>query len=569
MFNILVNVAGGLGLFLLGMSHLSEGLQTVAGQRLRKMIASVTNHRIAGIFTGTVVTGIVQSSSVVTVMVVGLVTAGLMTLSQAINVIIGANIGTTVTAWLVAFLPKVGNYGLPFAALSALIYIFAKNERIRYTGMALLGFGLIFYGLQLMNDGLKPLHEDPAFKGWFALFHANSVWGLIKCVLAGLILTAIIQSSSAATAISVNLAYNGMITFETAAALVFGMNIGTTATAWLASLGATTEARRAALAHTLFNVIGVLIFIPFFLPVLVPAFHHLFPAMSDVVETTGPTGDIIRTLPGITIPIALVHTTFNVANTIIFFPFVKWFTRLIRFLVPDPKGAERTRLAILDPKKIAPVFAVEQARKEVENMSDVAADMLIRFRAFFVAGVDNDELENSLFQSEEDLDAIQHQVSTFLGTVMSSHLSTDVARRARMLLRVADEYESVSDEVVALLKTVLRMKKHNFILPDTCREEIISLHDKCAAFHTTVTSAFKAGKQHAPDALSHIRSDSSTITADIKSIRNAQMKRLSEPSSNEPANPLTIVAIMDMLNIYRRLKEDCLNIGESMLDENN
>lgn len=560
-FSICVNVAGGLGLFLLGMSHLSEGLQTVAGQRLRKMIASVTNNRISGVFTGTVVTGVVQSSSVVTVMIVGLVTAGLMTLNQAINVIIGANIGTTVTAWLIASLPKIGDYGLPVIAFSALLYIFAKRESIRYTGMALLGFGLVFYGLQLMNEGLSPLQEDPAFRNYFALFHADSVFGLVKCVLAGLVLTAVIQSSSAATAISINLAFNGLISFETAAALVFGMNIGTTVTAWLASLGATTEARRAALAHTLFNSIGVVLMLPFFLPFIVPAFNAFYPDMNTAVIAA----DGTETFPHIMIPIAMMHTMFNVTNTIIFLPFVTYLARLVRFLVPDPKGAEHTRLTVLDPSKLAPVFAVEQARSEVENMSDVTTDMLARFRGYLSANTPNPELEDSFFKDESTLDLVQHQVSTFLGTVMSSHLSRDVAARARMLLRVADEYESVSDDVVILLKNLLRMRGQNLPLPDTCRAELLQLHDRCTDFHRLITEGFKRGKQNAPGILANIRSDAAAIDSYISATRNISMKRISDPDDDVP--PLSIVAVMDMLNSYRLLKENCLNIGEAMLDE--
>ncbi|MCL1887645.1 MAG: Na/Pi cotransporter family protein [Kiritimatiellaeota bacterium] len=559
---IIIKIVGGLGLFLLGMSHLSEGLQTVAGQRLRKLVAAVTNNRFAGAATGTVVTGIVQSSSVVTVMTVGLVSAGIMTLNQSINVIIGANIGTTATAWIVALVGKVGNIGLPIVAVAALFFLFVKNERVRYTFLSILGFGLIFYGLQLMNEGLGPLKKNEAFIAWFQLFHATSVWGVVKCVLAGTVLTAVIQSSSAATAISIQLAVNGVITFETATALVFGMNIGTTVTAWLASLAATTEARRAALAHTLFNILGVVIFVPFFLRFIMPAFHSFYPLMGQVEPATG-------NYPGMANPIAMFHTFFNVGAALLFLPFVNQFARLVRLVVPGKRDTrERPRLAVLNIKAISPVFAAEQARREVENMADVTADMLGRFRPFVSGEAVADGVEKSLFQSEEDLDTLQHEVSHFLGTVMSTHLSLDVARRARMLLRVADEYESVSDEVVALLKTLLRMKKHEFAMPEKSRAELVALHDKCAAFHASATAAFKAGKQQAPDVLAHIRSDSTGITAYIKSIRNEQMKRLSEPSAENPVDPLAIVAVMDMLNIYRRLKEDCLNIGESMLDEN-
>ncbi|MDD4174555.1 MAG: Na/Pi symporter, partial [Kiritimatiellae bacterium] len=236
-----------MGIFLLGLNQLSEGLQAVAGKRLRKIVAACTSNRFAGIVTGAFVTGIVQSSSVVTVMVVGLVTAGVMTLRQAVNVVVGSNIGSTTTAWFVVLLPtKLGDQSMIIIAVAALFYLFAKREKVRYTALASLGIGLVFFGLELMSKGLSPLRSDPGFIEWFHMFDASTLWGVLKCVLMGSLVTAVIQSSAASAAISISLAYNGVISFETAVALVFGMNIGTTITAWLAALTASTEARRAA-----------------------------------------------------------------------------------------------------------------------------------------------------------------------------------------------------------------------------------------------------------------------------------------------------------------------------------
>ena len=558
--SILINTAGGLGIFLLGMNQLSEGLQAVAGQRLRKIVAAVTSNRFAGIATGTVVTGIVQSSSVVTVMVVGLVTAGLMTLRQAVNVIIGANIGTTVTAWIVALLPtKLGDQSMVIIALSALFYLFSKREKVRYIALAFLGLGLILFGLELMSQGLKPLRSDPRFVAWFALFHADSVWGLLKCVSVGAIVTGVIQSSSAATAISISLAYNGVISFETGAALVFGMNIGTTVTAWLAALGATTEARRAALAHTLFNCIGVVVVAPLFLPVFVPLLHHLYPAMAEPMTTAGGT-----VYPHITAPIAMVHTGFNVINTCLFLPFLGPFTALVRRLVPGGNVAEQPRLTMLEPQMMAPAIAVEQAHQEVDMMATCAHTMLADFRVI-LAGAKKDELERAIFEAEDKLDRVQHEVSNFLGKVMSAHLPLDVAYRARMLLRVADEYESVSDEVQSLLKMIQRMRVNEMALSPEGKKELLSLHDLCSQFANKVTEAFRKGKAYAPDVLTHMHADSQAISQRIKDVRASQLQRLTD--HNPQADPIKVVLLMDLLNVYRRLKEDCLNIGEALLDE--
>lgn len=558
--SILINTAGGLGIFLLGMSQLSEGLQAVAGKRLRKIVATVTNNRFAGITTGAVVTSIVQSSSVVTVMVVGLVTAGVMTLRQAVNVIVGSNIGTTITAWIVALLPtKIGDQSMFIIAISALFYLFSKREKIRYVGLAFLGLGLVFFGLELMSSGLKPLQSHPDFIRYFHMFHADNVWGVLKCVLVGAIATAIIQSSSAATAISISLAYNGVISFETASALVFGMNIGTTITAWLAAMTATTEARRAALAHTLFNCIGVMILAPLFLPIFVPLLHDAFPSMAQSV--TGPNGTFY---PYITAPIAIVHTGFNVINTCIFLPFLTVFTALVRRLVPEGSVAEQPRLSRVDPLKMSPVIAVEQARQEVERMAACSIKMLNDSRDI-LRGEREDDVERGIFEAEDRLDVVQHEVSDFLGKVMSAHLPTDVAYRARMLLRVADEYESVSDEVRALLKMLLRMRNNEMTLSAEGLVEMLSLHDQCTLFAEKVTEAFRIGKALAPDVLTNMHTESTAISQRIKDIRKAQLQRLTDHKPH--SEPVKIVCLLDILNVYRRIKEDCLNIGEAMLDE--
>ena len=253
---ILFPVCGGLGIFLLGMKNMSEGMQAVAGEKIRKMIGAVTNNRLLACGVGTSVTAIVQSSSVTTVMVVGMVNAGLMTLIQAIGVILGANIGTTITGWIRVL--KVGKYGLPMIGLAAFFFLFSKKERIRFTAMVFVGLGMVFFGLQLMKNGFSPIQDWPQFTEWFEAFQPTDYLGIIKCVLAGAVLTAIVQSSSATLGITMGLAATGTIDYPTAAALVLGENIGTTITALLASIGTSTTARRAAYAHTLFNTAGVL-----------------------------------------------------------------------------------------------------------------------------------------------------------------------------------------------------------------------------------------------------------------------------------------------------------------------
>ena len=556
-FGTFAAVVGGLGIFLLGMKQISDGLQAVAGPKMRKLVAAATTNRFAGVTTGAVVTGIIQASAVTTVMVVGMVTSGIMTLMQAINVIIGANIGTTVTAWLVAIFPKLdATFGLGLAGFSALVYLFAKKESWKYWGLIFLGLGLIFYGLDLVKGNMSPLAATEGFINALKSFEVSdpitgfSLWGVLKCIFVGAVATALIQSSSATTAIAVVLVTQRMISFDTAATLVLGMNIGTTVTTWFAAIGAPTEARRAALAHTLFNLIGVIVMAPFF-PVVLPIADKMF-GISQM-DTTA-----------LGFAVAGIHTAFNIVNTCFFLPFTSQFAWLITRIIPDSKVHELPRLTVLNPLKLAPVVAVEQARKEVEMMSTRCEGLIDDVRKVLMGEV-NEELENGVFHAEDELDILQHEVSQFLGVIMTTNLPSDVANRARMLLRVADEFESISDDVAALIKQFIRMRKADMQLSERGQADLLNLHDMCRTFAGTVCEAFRQGKVHAADLLNHMHSDAAGITARVKEIRKAQMTRMAD--KDPTLNPLCTVVVLDMLNLYRRLKEDCLNIGEAMLEE--
>ena len=557
---IIFCILGGLGFFLLGMKQISEGLQAVTGPRMRKLVAAATTNRFVGVLTGTAVTAIIQSSAVTTVMVVGMVTSGIMTLLQAINVIIGANIGTTVTAWLVAFFPKVDATAImAVIGISSVIYLFAKREGWKYIGLIFLGLGLIFFGLDFMNNSLAPISQTDAFMHAMSMFSAVdpdtlvfTAWGMTKCIVVGAVATAIVQSSSATTGIALILVTTGSINFYTAATLVLGMNIGTTVTAWLAAIGAPTNARRAALAHTLFNIIGVIIMTPLF-PLLLPLFGEAFGLNSGNV-----------TPAELGYAVAAVHTAFNIINTCIFMPLVRPFAWLITRIIPESKIQETPRLTVLNPLKLAPVVALEQARKEVEVMS-VRCEEIVDAARKVVAGESTEEIENDIFHAEEELDIIQHEVSSFLGIVMTTNLPSELANRARMLLRVADEYESVSDDITSLLKQFIRIRKAEMKLSDRGRSDLLSLHDSCHDFAITVGNAFRQGKSHAAGLLVHMHPDAAGISSRVKEIRKAQMTRLAD---HDPTiDPLCVVVVLDVLNIYRRLKEDCLNVGEAMLEE--
>ena len=558
---VVLKVFGGLGLFLLGMKHLSEGLQAMAGSKLRTLVATATTNRFAGVCTGSFVTAIIQSSSIVTAMVVGFVSTSLMTLPQAINVIIGANIGTTATAWIIAVIPSAEKLGLGMIAVASVAYLFAKRERIRTLGLTFLGLGLIFFGLYMMKAGMKPISKEEAVISWFAIFQADSALGLLKCIGLSAAFTALIQSSSATTAITMSLAGTGVIGFDTAAASVLGMNIGTTLTAWLASLGGTTEAKRAALAHTLFNIIGVALIAPFFLPLIIPMMKSLFPSITEAVldEATG-----TKSFPYVATPMAYLHTGFNIVNTLLFIPFVNQFAKLIRHMVPDAPVKEIPRLTVLDNRVIAtPVLAVEQAAREVIFMGESNIDLLDTYRKLLLTGEPDEELEQHIFHREDILDNIQREITDFLGQIMTGRLQQNVASRARILLRVTDEFESISDEVASLLKMLLRMRKNKLVISERGLQELLNVHDQVTTFCKCIDEAINCDLAEAPNHLIHIGSTSANISALIKKTRESQMERFEGRS----ANALKIVSCMDMLSAYTRIKENLLNIGETISGE--
>jgi len=418
-------VLGGLGIFLLGMKLLSDGMQALAGSKLNRWIHAVTDKRLVGILVGIGVTCIIQSSSATTVMVVGFVNSGLMTLMQAIGVIFGANIGTTLSLWILT-LPAVSKYGAMIIGASAMVYLFAKKERTRFIGMAVLGLGMLFFGLELMSDGFKPLQSNPSLRNALALFEAGSTPGFIKSVLVGTVVTAIVQSSAAVIVIVMSLAVNGVLDFPTSVAIILGSNIGTTITAALACIGASRAAIRASLAHTLFNVFGVL---------CVTLVHTPFIEFTEKMAlwiTQNKTGTLA--LKDFTVAIACVHTVFNVSCTIIFFPFMKALAAFVTFLVPVRKSeakSEAYKPKYLDKRLLnqAPI-ALEQAKKEILRMGDFCLEMCDDLQQILNSGR-SAEIEEAIFRGEENLDVAQMEIAEYVSSLLHDNVSHEVAVSAR------------------------------------------------------------------------------------------------------------------------------------------
>ena len=387
--SILPPILGGLGLFLLGMKHLSEGLQATAGGGLRKFMAKATSHRIVGVGSGIVSTMIVQSSSIITVMLVGFVSTALMTLPQAFAVLIGANIGTTATIWIIAYAPDPQLLGFIGLAIGGALYFFLRGERVHNLGLTVIGLGLVFLGLYIMSKGVSPIRENAAFASVFTRLSADSVPGVFAVAFVAMLFTAIVQSSAATIAMAMALASQGLIAYEVAIAVLFGANIGTTATGWIAAIGGTADARRTALSHTLSNFLGSLALIWFF-PLFVKFGQSLFPSW-NVATTTVVSGREVQAFTHMMAPIAVTDTLFAVCRGLLFLPLVKPFCRLVERLVPQPEDEKPHLSALRFGARISPVLACDQALLEVDFMKQSNLELLDCARKVLSGETEDDE----------------------------------------------------------------------------------------------------------------------------------------------------------------------------------
>ncbi len=550
---IFVTVFGGLGTFLLGMKHLSEGLQAVAGRELRRFMALATTHRAAGVGTGIVSTILVQSSSIITVMLVGFVSSGLMTLHQAVNVVIGANVGTTATVWIVAFAPDPQILGLVGLGIGGMMYFFMRGERVHNLGLAILGLGLVFLGMYFMGNGVLPIRQNPSIQSAFARMDATTLGGVALVALAAALFTAVIQSSAASIAIAMTLAAQQLITYEMAVAVLFGANIGTTMTAWLAAIGGSSAAKRTALAHTLANVLGSLVFLPFVLPVFVPMGKALFPNWNAVTETAkGPV------LLGVMAPIAVTDTVFSLLRGAMLFPFVKQFTRLIERMVPQSEN-ERPHLSALKlGASLSPVIACDQALMEVAFMRDSDIDLLQCVRKVLTSEAEQ-KVEDHIVHRENILDNVQREVTEFLGHVMVKRLPADVAARARRLLRLTDELESVSDETSTILKVTWRLRREGQKFSSISRNVLLEVHDRVFVFARRISS-YLVSPRPAFD-LDAVQAESREIHDFVRLCRQGQLSRV---GPEDPASPMRVLVELDILNAYERIRAYYLNIAETL-----
>lgn len=467
---------GGLGLFIFGMVLMGEGLQLIAGDRMRKMLETLTKTRIRGIAIGTGITALIQSSSATTVMLVGFVNAGLMTLTQSVAVILGADIGTTITAQIVAF--NVKTLAFPLVGIGFLLYMVGKKKTIKYSGEVILGFGILFLGMEFMKGAMHPLMASGTFENWITSYGSNWFIGL----LIGIVITSIVQSSSATTALLVAMGASGALSIvgvdplQIAIPIILGCNIGTCITAFIASLGTSLPAQRVAVAHYLYKISGVLIFLPFlkWYPDLVRWVSEAF--------GSGP-NDIAR-------QIAWAHTIFNVAITLLWLPFINQSVKLVKFMRRGAEPVPERDPLFLDPRIFHnPPMALEMARKEITRMAKVSFDML-RNSVGFLERMDKSSQRN-LMEQESIVDSLANSITSYLTRLSAEILTDDQSQQMVGFMHAVNDIERIGDHAENIMYLASAKQENALNFTGGGREELELISGKVFAMYGGIIDAFE------------------------------------------------------------------------------
>jgi phosphate:Na+ symporter len=522
---------GGLGLFVYGMKLMGEGLERTAGDRLKSLLELLTRNRIMGVLVGTLVTAIIQSSSATTVMVVGFVNAGIMDLSQAIGVIMGANIGTTMTAQLIAF--KLTNLALPAIGVGTGIVIFGRNKTQRFFGQVILGFGLLFFGMQTMEVALKPLAEMPRFVSFMANFSKTPLLG----VLAGFLTTGLVQSSSATIGILQALASQGIINISIALPILFGDNIGTCVTALLSSIGTNITARRAAVFHLAFNVVGSLIFI-LILPLV---------QMAVTLTSTDPVRQI-----------ANAHTIFNITNTLVQLPFTFLLAKLVTYLIPgEPEIIERGLKYIDDRLLETPSIAFTQVKKEIARMGNMALET---FRDSINTFLYYDEQKDKIVKDKETvINDLARETTRYLAMLSRTSLPEAEYDSITDLINTVNDMERVGDHAMNILELAEFREEHRLPFSNEAIQELVEMASKVKeTFDLAVYTFLHWDKSTAQK----IIENEEEIDSMEKKLRINHIKRLNEGS----CNPSSGVIFLDLLTNLERIGDHSFNIASYVLN---
>ena len=561
---------GALGMFLYGMNLMSSGLQKASGDKLRSFLSAMTSNPFKGVLTGLGITSVIQSSSATTVMVVSFVNAGLLTLAQAIGVIMGANIGTTVTAWLVSWLGFKADISVLAVPLMLFGFLFSnskKNQR-QNIGELIVGFCLLFLGLSFMKESVPDLNETPEVLDFVKTWSSYGFSSVLLFLVFGTVLTLVLQSSSATMAITLIMLSMGWIPFEMACAMVLGENIGTTITANIAASIANTQAKRAAMSHTIFNVFGVLwaliLYKPFLSLVgLITATVFGLPNPSaEGFAVSGPnSAEGVAALYGL----SMLHTLFNTINTLLLIWFIKYIEKAVVFIIRAPKDQENEvfRLKYISAGPLAtPELALEQAFNEIMHFAQISKKGLAYVRAA-VAERNSDKFEelcNKLVKYEEISDRIEYEIATFLNGVSAGDISEDTSKQIKAMYKIIKELESLGDSGEVISRILSRRNVHNKTFDDETIKKLQGMADavdnaydamidNLAAVHkgtlTEVSNAYNA-----EDRINNLRSN----------LRDAEIEEI----ENNKKNYQTSVYYIDIVNQLERMGDFIINISQDL-----
>jgi phosphate:Na+ symporter len=551
MTGVIITTLGGLGMFILGMKMMTEGLQMSAGKRIKSILSAVSSNRAVGCLTGAFVTAMVQSSSATTVMLIGFVTAGLMSLQQAVGMILGANVGTTVTAQLIAF--KLTELALPAIATGVVLKYFTQQKKTRYIGEVLLGFGLLFYGMTVMKLGLAPIKSDPTFLAFFTKFDPSTLSGLLLSVFVGASLTIMVQSSSATIGLTMTLASQGLLTFPGAMALVLGENIGTTITAELATLGSNNiNAHRAARAHTMFNVLGVGLMLCVF-----PWFIQ-FVGMFTQALGSGPVDQVVGDdMINVARYIANGHTLFNIINASFFLLVLPWLIKVAIMLSPkEEEDIDYYRLPNFGDRLIdTPIAAIVEARSEILRMAETAK---YTFSKTVKRLKDRDYKKLAKWrQVENHLDDMQRDIVAYLTRIYQSGVSESEAKELSSLMRMTNNIERIGDSVENIAQAIEDMIENNLTFTEQAMADMYKLVDKVAAFIDLISSAMR---QRPANFMNQADSLENAIDAMREKYRDDHIQRL---RSCECGIEQGLVYV-NLLTNLEKIGDYCLNIAEAV-----
>jgi phosphate:Na+ symporter len=542
-FSIL-NLIGGLSLFLFGMSLMGQALERRAGNRLKVLLGKLTTNRITGLTTGLGVTAVIQSSSATTVMVVGFVNSGLMTLRQAINVIMGANVGTTVTAWILSLsgissdnvfvkLLKPSSFTPILALIGIILYMFTKESKKRDTGMILLGFATLMFGMEAMSGAVSGLRDLPEFQNMFVAF-TNPVLG----VLAGAILTAIIQSSSASVGILQALASTGAVTYGAAIPIIMGQNIGTCITAIISAVGANKNAKRAALVHLSFNVIGTVVWLSIFCIVKAVAVPAILGESASLMG------------------IAVCHSAFNILCTMLMLPLAGMLEKMVKKMIPDNEVIEQTEE--LDSRLLgSPSLALERCGQVLDSMAGIAVAAL----KDSIGSITRYDEETALRirEAEEKTDHLEDILGTYLVKLTSTQLGENESAKATEYMKVIGDYERIADHAVNILESAEELVQKGIVFSDQAQKEYNLISDAVEDILDLSHTAFKDTDLKAARKTEPLEQ----IVDELKeTLRTRHILRLQKGECSVDAG----FVWSDLLTNLERVADHCSNISGCVLD---